>query len=222
MSITYSIESDCGARAGGASSSRRCLSVIVKSATAVAATLVAGCATAAPYNPKDLEAVQLDRVSQICQVAMGLSPSEPPSGVWGAAQDPHLDPGENHYEGCIASLSESLQSMNSRQALAGADANCRAQGYGQDTPGLAECVLNSQGQRRASAGVADQAAYARPSAAGLVGVKANSFYTARPHEVSLRERQACAQLGLNPLYGAFDNCVSNMDWTFYWIDNPHN
>ncbi len=133
-----------------------------------------------------------------------------------------MDPGENHYEGCIASLSESLRSMNSGQLLARADATCRAQGYDENTPGLAECVLQSQGQSRVSPGVVDQAAYARLSPAAMAGVRTNSFYTARPGEVSRRERQACAQLGLNPIYGTFDSCVSNMDWTFYWIDNPHN
>lgn len=70
----------------------------------VAATITsAGCATAAPYNPAHLQQADLDRVAGVCQSALGLKSGEPPTV---GNDNPRLDPQENHYQGCIASLSD--------------------------------------------------------------------------------------------------------------------
>jgi hypothetical protein len=185
---------------------------------AFAGASVAGCASASPYNPQNLDAAQLGRIADICQTTMGLRDWEAPSPVWGAAQDPHLDPGENHYQGCIASLSDAEFGADQGQALARADMACSARGYSEGSPALAECVLQSEGapSTRTAERPYDGARFSETANRK----PASSFYYASPVEISRRERAACAELGLNPLYAAFDNCVANMDETFFRIDNP--
>jgi hypothetical protein len=158
---------------------------------------------------RGLEASQRAQLGEICQSTMGLKSWEAPSSVWGAAQDPKLEGGENHYQGCVNSLVTALNSAARAHSMVRIDADCRARGYAQGTPALAECVLHAP-----SAGVEPVA---------LVGDErgtASSFYTASPGEIARREREACAAVGLNPLDSAFDACVSDMSDTFDRIDNP--
>ena len=69
---------------------------------------VATCAAAAPYNPDHLPSAQLARIVDICHNVLGLERSERPSaGVWpGRVHLPHV---VSRYQGCIVSLSDSLQ-----------------------------------------------------------------------------------------------------------------
>jgi hypothetical protein len=189
-------------------------------ASVLAGANIASCASAAPYNPQNLDAARLGRIAEICQTTMGLKDWEAPSPVWGAAQDPHLDPGENHYEGCIASLSDAQRGADQDQEVARADTSCRARGYGEGSPDLAECVLHSEGARMSSAQSVDQPYHGARLSRAANRSPVSSFYTASPGEIARRERAACAELGLNPLYAAFDNCVAQMDDTFFRIDNP--
>ena len=153
-----------------------------------AASLTAiGCATAAPYNPQRLGAEQLSRIESICTNTMGLNDWEAPSTSWGAARNADLDPGENHYEGCVASLSEAQQTVDRSQDAPARSVDLR----------LTDHPVGWMWS-------------------GRVG----SFYTASPSAIARRERVACAQLGLNPGYPAFANCVSLMNDTFFSIDNP--
>jgi hypothetical protein len=189
-------------------------------ASVIVGASIASCASAAPFNPAGLSGDQLSRVADICQSVMGLHASEPPSGVWGAAVDPRLEPGENHYQGCIASLSNSLRSAGDARGLMRVDDGCRAKGFGSDSPELAECVLQSRQTRSPSSDFGSQTFAATPvhdaPGRGAVG----SFFSARPHEATRREQLACARLGLNPAYASFDSCVKDMDDTFYAIENP--
>jgi hypothetical protein len=182
---------------------------------------VAGCASAADYNPQNLDAAQLGQIARICQSTMGLSPDEAYSPIWGAAQDPRLDPGENHYQGCVASLSDALRAESDGMAVARADEQCRAQGYKDGGADLAECVLHWRDTHVASAQQDAPAAQANLVSQTYPQTGARSFYTAWPGEIARREREACAQLGLDPAEAAFDQCVSHMDNTFYRIDNPN-
>jgi hypothetical protein len=195
----------------GGSSSRVRQGLAIAGSLLIASAGIVRCASAEPYNPQHLDGGRLGRIADICQTTMGLSASEPYSMVWGAAQDPHLDPGENHYQGCIASLSDAAADADAGRATVRADLTCRAQGYRDSTPGLAECVLRSEGEQRTAQPVDDPV---------LEGRKASSFYYASPHTIRQRERLACAEVGLNPVTAAFDNCVSRMDGTFDRIDNP--
>src|ERR1700761_9331160 len=76
--------------------------VAAAAASIIAAASMAGCASAAPYNPSGLDHAQLSRASDICQGVMGLSPRDPPRPVYGAADNPDLTDGENYYQGCMA------------------------------------------------------------------------------------------------------------------------
>jgi hypothetical protein len=182
-------------------------------AGAVAAAGLGGCASAQPYNPAGLDGAQLGRVEGVCQSVMGLWANEPPIPGPG---DPRLDPLENHYQGCVASLSGSLRSVDQSYGLAQADRDCRGRGLASGGPDLAQCVLETQraGALRAPTmtAVSDE----------RVQVAPRSFYSAGPHEESRREEMACARLGLNPVDLAFDNCVKDLKDTFYAIDNPQN
>jgi len=150
---------------------------------------------------------------------MGLSPSEPPSNVWGPASNPDLTGGENHYQGCVASLSSSLQGVNGAHIAIQADQDCREKGLASGSPQLAECVLLSEGARRVA--VAGPGTMARTQAGDrLERVSIRSYFDVGSREKTRREEFACARLGLNPAYGAFANCVKDMKDTFYSIDNP--
>ncbi|HEY2660556.1 MAG TPA: hypothetical protein VGI79_12605 [Caulobacteraceae bacterium] len=178
----------------------------------------AACATAASYNPGSLRTDQLSRVEGICQSDLGLSPSEPLSLVWGAAVNPGLTGGENHFQGCVASLSASLRDVDDGQAAWQADHDCRARGLKPESSDLAECVLQSLKSHPAAT---TSAPSAEPVSMPVTRPK-GSFFTASNHEVRDREERACARLGLNPAYGAFGQCVKSLSDTFFSIDNPEN
>ncbi len=198
------------------------------SAVAVAAACmgVAACAAAAPYaadNPDHLAAAELSQVAGICHNVLGLSPSERlTSGTWPG--DVHLAPVTSHYQGCITSLSDSLQQAGTASAAQSADADCRARGLASGSPALALCVLREE-QRPdtarsapiASAPIATSAGSPSPRA-GAVPV--GSFFYASGDETVRREQQACASLGFEPPYGQFASCVRNLQATFFAIDNP--
>jgi hypothetical protein len=195
-------------------SPRRSFGALAALLSATVSIAAAGCASAAPYNPESLRADQLARVETICQSVMGLSPSEPYSPVWGSATNPGLTGGENHYQGCIASLSASLRTVDSAKTAWQANQDCVAQGFRPDSPDLAECVLRSLKTRPAAL-----PPVAEPVSITMTPPK-GSFFTASGREVRNREERACAALGLNPAYGGFDNCVKTLGDTFDLIDNP--
>lgn len=68
-----------------------------------------GGAWASSDQPAPITAEAKARIGEICQTTLGLGPSEPVGLVWGAATMPGLMPGENHYQGCVASLSGALR-----------------------------------------------------------------------------------------------------------------
>jgi hypothetical protein len=175
-------------------------------------------ATTSPYNPDHLGNDQVAQVAGICQTAMGLSPKEPP--VFGIPLgDPHLDRNVSHYQVCIASLSDSLQSLAESRLAQQADQECRAEGDASHSPELAACVL-----QRVDASPKPGAANASNPTVGLESAKnetrAGDFFDASPHETRRREEVACARIGLEPPYGAFANCVKLLSDNFYAIDNP--
>ncbi len=187
----------------------------VVAAFAGSSVAIAGCATAAPYNPDHLASDQAARLGQICESVMGLSAREPL--MWGDAiiGDPHLEPGANHFMGCVTVLSDSLRAVSEVSQARAADADCRAKGLTDGSPALAQCVLSEQDARAPSSAPVHLTAVddAAPT-------KVGSMFFASPSETVRREKLACAAIGLEPPYGAFANCVKDMTDTFYAIDNP--
>jgi len=189
---------------------------------AMACASIAGAAAAAPYNPDHLETGEAVRVGEICKNVMGLSPDEPP--IWGDAiiGDPHLERGASHYQGCVTVLSDSLQSLETLDLAARADADCRSKGELPNSPGLAECALQSEETTSPSTTKSAEALAVTPVAESLRSKPVGSMFFASPGETLRREKFACAALGLEPPYGAFSNCVKDLEDTFYAIDNPVN
>jgi hypothetical protein len=180
---------------------------------------VTACAVEGPYNPDNLAADQLGRVSGICQTVMGLSPSEPLDGGYWMNND-RLDYYTSHYRGCIVSLSDSLQNVMDEQMTQEADADCRAKGLQPGNPDLALCVLNSvNNPPRPAARQATTALSATPVSLNLPAAS-GSFIYASPGETARREQVACAALGFSPSHSAFKGCVKGLSETLYAIDHP--
>lgn len=189
----------------------------------VAGAAVAACAAAAPYNPDNLGAAQLGAVQQICQTVLGLSPAEGSTGGTLLLVKAHLAPGTTHFQGCVASLSDSLQTADSNQTAVQADRSCRAQGLTPGSGALALCVLRSMQTASGPNAASEPAAAAlQPAVGDAQGAPhaAGAFFYASAHETAQREQLACASLGLEPPSAAFQRCVSGLQSTFFAIDNP--
>ena len=195
-----------------------CKTLLSMAATcAMACASIVGCATYSSYNPDHLSEAQYTKVAGICQNVMGLSPSEPRTGGYWRGND-ELGYFTSHYRGCIVSLSDSLQLVDSSLVKQHADDDCRAKGFRTASPDLALCVL-----RTAQSHPEPTPVQASAAAAMAVSEKlptAGSYYRASPRETVRREQMACAALGLDPAAEAFDRCARNLDDTFYDIDNP--
>jgi hypothetical protein len=190
--------------------------LITAAACALAGVSVVACATQPPYNPDHLGDAQYTRVAGVCQNVMGLSPSEPPSGGNWLGHD-RLDYWTSHYQGCIVSLSDSLQGVNDTLVTQHADAECRAKGYPTGSPDLALCVLQTANNHPQPTSTE---AAAMPVSEKLPTV--GSYFRASPHETARREQVACAALGLSPTGPEFKSCVKGLSDTFYAIDHPIN
>lgn len=178
---------------------------------------MAACAAAPTYNPDHLQAAQFERVSDICQNVIGLSPKEPlRGGYW--LGEPRLDFDTSHYRVCIISLSDSLQSAGDMQLTQQADADCRAKGLASGSSDLALCVLQYVDDRPAPGGAMQ--ASAAPVSRVALPQASSSYYYASPHEYVRREQVACAALGLEPSQSPFETCVKNINQALYAIDNP--
>ena len=171
-----------------------------------------------PYNPDHLASDQLARISNICQIGMGLSPDERlTGGNW--MGNNRLDYWTSHYRACIISLSDSLQDAIDEQITQRADAECRAKGFESGSSDLSLCVIRSVNSHpdpppaRAPTAAGPHASQDLPPASG-------SFASASPQERTRRERLACAALGLEPSRSAFKSCVKDLSYAFYAIDRP--
>jgi hypothetical protein len=186
----------------------------------IAATFGVGitaCVAAGTYNPDKLGNEQVARIAQICETTMGLKPSEPPvSGVHPGT--PHLDTYVSHYQGCIASLSDTVQRASDIGAVHRADADCRANGLQSESSELAMCILTAA-RDYAATGSAPVTTRSSP-AENVTATRVGSFFYASPEETLNREQNACALLGLAPFGDEFAHCVKGLQTTFFAIDNP--
>lgn len=185
----------------------------------VGASMV-GCATSPDYNPDTLGSTAFARVAGICQNVMGLSPTERLTGGNWLGND-KLDYWTSHYRGCIASLSDSLQSARDTEVVQQAEERCRAKGLQSGSPDLALCVLQTANAHPEPADTAAVASGQTPVGTGGENLTAaGSYYFASPHETARREQFACAALGLSPAQPDFKTCVQQLSATFYAIDHP--
>ena len=189
---------------------------VLSPSAAIAVLSASACAAATPqFNPNDLQEAQISRVAAVCQNVMGLSPSERlVGGYW--LGDSRLDYWTSRYRGCVTSLSDSVRTIAEGQANEQADRECRAKGYGQGTPDLALCVLQTAHEKQAvvtAQSPSQQASQPLPTASG-------SLFYASGRERHRREELACAAVGIEPTGDAFSACVSDLQRTFHAIDTP--
>lgn len=187
--------------------------------TALAAVIITAAAPGAhagprPFNPGRLPPDQLQRVTDVCVGVMGLSPHEQQTNVWGAQARPDLIGGENHYQGCIASLSSTLASLQAARGDLLAERDCGGRGLAAGSPLRAQCVLDARGRP------APLSSGSWPSAAAEPAARARPYWLASNPEKRRREERSCAALGLSPAFPAFDSCVKGLSDTIWEIDNP--
>jgi hypothetical protein len=184
---------------------------------AMACASIVACATYSNYNPDHLSEAQYTKVAGICQNVIGLSPSEPRTGGYWRGND-ELGHFTSHYRGCIVSLSDSLQLVDSSLVMQHAENDCRAKGFRTGSPDLALCVLQTAQSHPEPTPVQASAAAATAVSEKLPATE--SYFRASPRETVRHEQMACAALGLDPDKEAFGRCVKSLDDTFYDIDNP--
>jgi hypothetical protein len=188
--------------------------------------LVSGGARAADtsYNPDRLPAAQVAQVAEACVNVLGLNPHEGPvGGIYRGS--PHLDDGVNHYQACVAALSDSLEDVAAANRAAQATDDCRAAGLAAGSPGLAQCVLrgiDSPSRTKATVAADAPAAGHTPAAAGTTAAagRPSNFFLDSPRVTRRKEESACARLGLVPPGGEFAKCVRLLHDDFFSIDNP--
>lgn len=174
------------------------------------------CAAAEPNQTADSSPTRSVRVSDICEMIMGLPPSDRPvTGVWPG--NPPLPPVVSHYQTCIISLSDSLLQARSAEGAKRADTSCRARGLSPGSAELATCVLDSLSEHSEVSPTADLNV-----AAAMPARRASPYFYASAYEILRRERRACAQLGFEPPSDLFADCVRNLSENLFAIDNPIN
>jgi hypothetical protein len=154
---------------------------------------IAGCASAGPYNPANLQPAQLGQVQQICRSVMGI-----PVGI-GLSAD------------CVANLSASAAALRKGDAqvrsLETARRACLGKGLAAGDPSLSVCELSTASDHGAPAA---DLANVRIDTTGLTA-PAGSYFNASFAVVRRREQMACARLGFDPINGSFANCVASLD-----------
>jgi hypothetical protein len=129
--------------------------------------------------------------------------------------------------GCMSSLSDSLAVTTQSASAWRSEKDCADQGLTRNTPEFSICVLHAQNGYSTATGQATGNADA-PS-----GGPANVAYGAIENELTSpgygsdrfdarrrREEYSCAELGLDPNFGQFTECVDGLDDAMQAADNP--
>jgi len=119
--------------------------------------------------------------------------------------------------GCVQSLSDTI-AQNAQTARGWAsDESCAAEGLKRDTPEFAVCVLQSHGSAQGAYGAVPThiVTGSYPEQRDWLG-----YYSGTFDAVRRREQYACAQLGLDPNFGRFSECVDSLDGAMHAADSP--
>jgi hypothetical protein len=128
-------------------------------------------------------------------------------------------PGEEHFNGCVSSLADSIQNANRGHAIVQARTQCFAQGFNPGSSDLALCLLRADN--------ANPVAGAWTPPDDLNGIdnkddRAMFAFTSSLGTISDREQQACARLGFDPAFGDFAICIANLQSVVQNVDVPSN
>jgi hypothetical protein len=131
-----------------------------------------------------------------------------------------VQPGESQFDGCVSSLTDSLESARGERAVVQARHACFAQGLRSGSADLSLCLL------RAADTKPGPGAIELPAIASVtVGImddpqSSKSYFAVSPDTKFRRDQQACARLGFDPAFGAFANCVADLQGMLQAIDAP--
>jgi hypothetical protein len=153
--------------------------------------MVIACAPFAQAAAQTLSKEQLAFVGQTCSQVLGL------------------EPGQAYFDSCRQALAHALETKIQEQALDWAYQSCRQQGLAPKSAALSTCVIDGQKNAPAAAERPLRIAYSasQPKAA-------KSFYQMAPSQRFNRERDACAQLGLEPESTSFAQCMDLFQGAF--------
>jgi hypothetical protein len=155
----------------------------------------AACAPIKPYNPDHLPIAQMDRIGEVCRNTMGIS-----GGT------------NSEYMACEQSLSRSYAARLEAGAAVAVRRSCEEQGLKPGTIELSKCELHGPSAQLA------QAAYNQdvdPPAAGPT----KSYINASSDEVHHRMKEACADIGYDPVSSGFGQCVADLQSNLFDADN---
>jgi hypothetical protein len=148
-------------------------------------------------NPIVFNDQALDQIPQARQICQGII---------------QVQPGEDRFNGCTSSLSDSVRHATTTRAVAAARDACFQELHRPRTD-LNLCVL-----RAADAKVAPGNDMVQLPPNGFDAANgapddldsSRSFYAVSNDTKFRRERRACAVIGLDPALGAFSHCVSDL------------
>lgn len=167
-------------------------------ACALAFASVGACAFAGPYNPDNLPADQVAGISSICRTVM------------------RLQPGEEHFQDCLESLTASAADLDRGGAMQAARGDCIRRGLTPESPGFGECQLRAADSEPVRA----TAAWTTGAGGADDPGGSKSYAYASPHDVFRREQLSCARLGFDPAEGGFASCVASLQSAMFEADHP--
>ena len=178
-----------------------------KAATIMGVLVLAGFVARADAAPNDHDfpaSDQLAQAQEICEIVVRVQPDD------------------EHFEGCVSSLKASLESVSREHAVVHARNKCFAQGLKAGSSDLAVCLLQAADATPSSDMMNAPIQVSQLIDTGEVPTSAGSDFSASFDAVLQREQQACAMLGLDPAFGAFANCVADLQDTLQRTDFPAN
>ena len=132
-----------------------------------------------------------------------------------------VHPGDGRFNGCVASLAASLQSARQEHAIIQARSMCFARGLKPGSSDLALCLLQAAKESPVSA-AADPPDELTANAKKGDQTASSDTLTSALGTVSDKEQQACARTGFDPAFGAFANCVADLQSALQNVDMPAN
>lgn len=119
-------------------------------------------------------------------------------------------------QGCMNALSDAVSARAEGDNDLWSDRYCAMQGYQTGTAAFSVCVLGAQNTHRTAqtAAASDNAPVQLAYGSGPIN-KGDWTFDGRHR----REQLACAQLGLDPSGGAFDSCVTSLEYAMYSADD---
>lgn len=123
--------------------------------------------------------------------------------------------GDARFKGCVASLAGSLQSARQEHVVIQARGECFARGLQPGSPELSLCLLNASA-------VNPESSTANPLIGGSGDPSSAPKAILELGDLTDREQQACARTGFDPAFGAFANCVANLQGVLQITEIPAN